>query len=244
MRAFFVFILILPLCAALNAQAQQAPVYIMPFDGDSISGASAPVFSWAPCMGPDGIAKPLTFKLYRIIEGQSAMSAAQANPAIFVENNLNTTVMAYPQYAPKLSTGMYCWQIEWSGSSVFGDKALPVNNPGEVWSFYFNDDNPACKASFSTVKDGKLFLPDSRLMLNIVTPSATSQLYTEKITCRILDGSMKQVSEFFLPVRDVPLFPFHIKDYLKPAHLRKKGSIYYLCVKPEGEQVRYIRFAV
>ncbi|MES2388264.1 MAG: hypothetical protein V4543_09700 [Bacteroidota bacterium] len=232
------------LLLAGTAQAQQAPVYIMPFDGDSISGASAPVFSWTPCIGPDGIAKPLTFKLYKVIEGQSAMAAVQANPAIFVESNLNTTVMVYPPYAPKLNTGMYCWQMEWNGSSVFGDKALPVNNPGEVWSFYFNDDNPACKASFSTVKDGKLFLPDSRLMLNIVTTSATTHLYTEKISCRILDGSLKQLSEFFLPVRDVPLFPFHIKDYLSSSQLRQKGSIYYLSVKSEGEQVRYIRFAI
>lgn len=109
-----------------DVENHSAPELLYPSDGEEIQ-SPLPQFSWMPTVPSDGILYDL--RIVELLYGQAPQSAITANPALFLREDIDEPLLAYPVVAESFLTGhSYAWQVEgfYQGVSV---------GASEVWTF-------------------------------------------------------------------------------------------------------------
>lgn len=111
---------------AQTAITPVSPQLIMPSDGDTVR-TPRPSFTWRPTVSRN----PPVYQwaCVQVLEGQTPTAAMQSNPAWHSSGKLSMTVYTYPFFAPKLTPGLYAWQVYLLPSEGVKDAY------SEIWTF-------------------------------------------------------------------------------------------------------------
>ena len=116
------FILFAALTGGTTVWAQSS-LGLMPIvpESDEIVTTPYPNFVWTPAVGSMG-SVTYDFRVVEVYSHQSAESAIQSNPAIYVEREIALSSFLYPAMAPYLEVGKtYAWQVSAAGWDGAGE---------------------------------------------------------------------------------------------------------------------------
>lgn len=224
-------------------QGFEAPVLLLPHDGDTVLSASPLLFSWLPMTSSSGQLEAVNFKLYRNDGTAGQVMVAQSKPALFIERGLNTTAMQYPTYAPNLTPGWYVWQLSKPYPFRAGEEEYQVEVKSEAWHFYVPTDKSGCIVTFRPDKHAKVFQVPITRLITIETQGLSQDLSRERIYCKIMEAPDKQISDLYIPLNQGPAYQLNLYDVLPQAYL-KPGKVLYLEVKDENGKVLFLKLTL
>ncbi len=224
-------------------QGLDAPVLLLPHDGDTVTATTPLLFSWLPTTSATGQIEALTFKLYKSDSQNGQLMIADSKPALFVERDVRTSAMQYPSYAPSLAPGWYVWQLSKPYPFRAGEEEYQVEVKSEAWRFFVPMDKSGCTVTFGPDKHAKVFQVPSSRLVTIETQGLSQDLSRERIYCKILEAPNKQISDLHIPLNQGPAYQLSLFDVLPQSYL-KTGKVLYLEVKGENGKVLYLKLAL
>jgi hypothetical protein len=206
---------------------------IYPGDKDKICQKRPPL-SWKPPV-PFPAGMRFRLELTQKKRGSSVESLLMNAPLVFMDN-IPTTSVNYPSYAPDLTEdSTYCWQVVAFQNGVILSKS-------EIWEFTVQCHDPATPASNDSYRELKSLVNGNYYYaMGYLKFSYQNNYNYKKLQYEIYETEKGSTQIKNLP--DVPLVPGHNKVDIDLSDLNlEEGKHYMLKVYPFNEPPVVVRF--
>lgn len=162
---------------------------------ESTEGRLKPTFIWTPVNVPAEIRFKYQFKLVKVSNGQTVLSALNNNIPVYSDDNLSTNSFTYPETGLPLENGsVYAWRVR-----VTDDQGTPItSNDGssEYWTFTYYAGSASAGSSnpFSVVELEKGVAWFSNFSQVQITSTGNNYILSGRTTLivKLADGQQRE----------------------------------------------------